>query len=259
MAWTYDDFKKSLMDLTSINLSLYKERQMKRRIDAFISRSGYGNYQDYFAELTRNTSLLDKFVNYLTINVSEFYRNPEQWEVLEKHILPELIKKNGNIQVWSAACSTGEEPYSLTMLLSAFLPLDSIKILATDIDLAAIDKAKKGMYSEKSFETLPAFHKEKFFRFQGGDYLIDDRVKNCVEFRHHDMLTEPFPGKFHLIVCRNVMIYFTEEAKTELYKKFHDALYHDGVFFVGSTEQIIFPNKFDLKSIRTYFYKRIDA
>jgi len=259
MNWTYDDFKKGVLELTAINLSSYKERQMKRRIDSLLSRSGYNEYKDYFDVLSVNSELLDKFVNYLTINVSEFYRNPEQWKILEQQILPDLIKKHSKIRIWSAACSTGEEPYSLTILLSAFLPLDSIKILATDIDVAAIDKAKAGVYNAKSLETLPAIHKDGFFRNQNGLFTLDDKIKECVEFRQHDLLREPFPGKFHLVLCRNVMIYFTEEAKELLYRKFHDSLESDGVLFVGSTEQVIFPQRYNLKPMRTYFYKRIDA
>lgn len=260
MNWSYDDFKKGVMELTGINLSSYKERQMKRRIDALVSRSGYNGYKDYFDAFMLNPAILERFVDYLTINVSEFYRNPEQWKTLEQQVLPDLIKKHGNnIRVWSAACSTGEEPYSLTMLLSAFLSLNSIRILATDLDVAALKKAGIGAYTGKSLETLPLELKDGFFRQQNGLYMIDDKIKNCVEFRQHDMLREPFPGKFHLILCRNVMIYFTEEAKEELYRKFHDSLERDGVLFVGSTEQIIFPQRYNLKPLRTYFYKRIDG
>jgi len=259
MNWSYDDFKRGVMELTAINLSSYKERQMKRRIDALISRSGYNGYKDYFDALTLNSVILEKFVDYLTINVSEFYRNPEQWKALEQQILPDLLKRHGSIKVWSAACSTGEEPYSLIMLLSTFTSLNSIKILATDIDVAAIKKARTGIYTGKSLETLPLVHKDAFFRQQNGFFMLDSKIKDCVEFRQHDMLREPFSGKFHLILCRNVMIYFTEEAKEELYRKFHDSLERDGVLFVGSTEQIIFPQRYNLKPIRTYFYKRIDS
>lgn len=259
MNWSYDEFKRGVMELTAINLSSYKERQMKRRIDALISRSGFNGYMDYFDALMHNSVILEKFVDYLTINVSEFYRNPEQWKALEQQILPDLIKKHGSIKVWSAACSTGEEPYSITMLLSTFSSLNSIKILATDIDISAIKKARTGIYIGKSLETLPLVHKEAFFRQQNGFFIIDTRIKDCVEFRQHDMLREPFPGKFHLILCRNVMIYFTEEAKEELYRKFYDSLERDGVLFVGSTEQIIFPQRYNLKPVRTYFYKRVDS
>lgn len=258
MNWTYDDFKKGVLELTAINLTNYKERQMKRRIDSLISRNGYSGYNDYFEALKSKNSVLDKFVNYLTINVSEFYRNPEQWTVLERQILPDILKKHKSIRVWSAACSTGEEPYSLVMLLSSFAPLHTHKVIATDIDIAAIEKAKIGIYTNKSLEALPQVYKDAFFEQQNNSFLIDAKVRDCVEFRQHDLLREPFPGKFHLIVCRNVMIYFTEEAKEELYRKFHDALEHDGVLFVGSTEQIIFPQRYNLKSIKTYFYKRSD-
>jgi len=259
MSWTYEDFKKGFFDLTNINLTLYKERQMKRRIDALISRVGFEGYKEYFEELKSKTGSLDNFIDYLTINVSEFYRNPEQWQVLEDQVIAPCIKKKGNIKVWSASCSTGEEPYSLVMLLSKFLPINSIKILATDLDAAALNKAKVGIYHEKSLEALPQKFIQDFFKNDGSSFVISEDIKKCVEFRQHDLLREEFPGKFDLIVCRNVMIYFTEEAKEVLYKNFHDSLDKDGILFVGSTEQIIFPQRYSLKPLRTYFYKRADS
>lgn len=258
MAWTYENFKSSVFELATVNLSLYKERQMKRRIDALISRGGFASYEEYFKKITDDKVEFQRFIEYLTINVSEFYRNPEQWDILEKIILPNLIAYKKDLRIWSAACSTGEEPYSLAMLLSNFYPLSSLKILATDLDKAAISKAKIGVYGQKSLETLPQKYIDQYFTKSGADYAISNSIKDCIEFKQHDMLLEPFPGVFDLILCRNVMIYFTEEAKSELYLKFQKALDKNSVLFVGSTEQIIFPHKFGLKSLKTYFYVRND-
>ena len=116
----YENFKKKVYKLTGINLSSYKERQMKRRIESLITRKKFTSYDSYFNAINHNSKLLDEFINYLTINVSKFYRNPEQWEVLEQDIIPQLLKHKTKLKVWSAACSTGEEPYSLVMLLSKF-------------------------------------------------------------------------------------------------------------------------------------------
>ena len=127
----YDTFKKDILLITKIDLNAYKERQMKRRIDTLIAKHGFKTYNDFVAAIKVNKILLDEFVNYLTINVSEFYRNPEQWTYLEEKVIPELIKNYGHgIRIWSAACSTGDEPYSLAMLLTKFLPLNQIHIYA---------------------------------------------------------------------------------------------------------------------------------
>ena len=130
----YEGFKEKILKLTGIDLSSYKERQMRRRIDSLIRRNNYDDYDLYFKALTRNPDLYNEFINYLTINVSEFYRNPDQWSILENEILPEIMKYNKRPKVWSAACSTGEEPYSLAMMMSKMNDLSSFRILATDID-----------------------------------------------------------------------------------------------------------------------------
>ncbi|MFW5668555.1 MAG: CheR family methyltransferase, partial [Acetivibrio ethanolgignens] len=124
MVMDYEGFKKQVFTLTKIDLNAYKERQMKRRIDALISKRSVKGYENYVQLLKTDKEAFDEFVNYLTINVSEFYRNPEQWVLLEKEIIPQLIKQFGNrLKIWSAACSTGDEPYSLVMLLAKFMPL----------------------------------------------------------------------------------------------------------------------------------------
>ncbi len=250
----YEGFKEEIFKITKINLTFYKEKQMKRRIDALIRKNNYDTYKDYVQALKDNKELFKEFINYLTINVSEFYRNPDQWSVLEKEIFPLLLNQKKKLTIWSAACSTGDEPYTLVMVLNKIMPLSSIKILATDIDMGAIEKAKIGIYNAKSVENLPQEFKNKYFTIIGESYKIKDEVKNCVEFRQHNLLREPYPTNIDLIVCRNVLIYFTEEAKTEIYKKFNMALNHQGILFVGSTEQLIMANKYNFKSLKTFFY-----
>lgn len=254
----YEAFKKNIDSLVNIDLNYYKEKQMKRRIISLMNRNGYNEFNDYFLALKSDKELLNQFINYLTINVSEYYRNPTQWQVLEKEILPTIIgKQKRALKVWSAACSTGEEPYSLVMLLTKFYDLRDIKVLATDIDSEAMRKAKVGLYTEKSLESLPLRFKEKHFEKIGSSYKIKDEIKNRVEFKKMDLLKDSFPLNMDLITCRNVMIYFTDEAKELLYSKFHNSLNENGIFFVGSTEQIILPERYNFKSVKTFFYKRL--
>lgn len=254
----YEVFKKNVNELINIDLNYYKEKQMKRRISSLLTRNNFKDFDDYFLGLKNDKNLLEQFINYLTINVSEFYRNPSQWDVLEKDIIPSLIAKNKRgLKVWSAACSTGEEPYSLVMMLSNFFPLKDIRILATDIDEEAMNKAKLGLYNEKSLENLPRGFKEKYFSKIQSSYKISDDIKKCVEFKKMDLLKDRFPSDMDLITCRNVMIYFTEEAKELLYSKFYNSFNDNGILFVGSTEQIIMPEKHKLKTARTFFYEKI--
>ncbi|SHJ80431.1 CheR family methyltransferase [Tepidibacter formicigenes] len=254
----YEIFKEKVHKKTGINLSLYKEKQMHRRLESLARRNGFNNFEDYFNAIDKDKELFDEFINYMTINVSEFYRNPEQWKVLEADIIPKLMKTSSNLKIWSAACSTGEEPYSLVMLLSKFMPLNKIKIIATDLDKEAMNKAKIGIYSEKSLKNLPKDFVNKYFNKMGNNYGIKDEIKNRVTFKQHNLLKDSFFDNCDLIVCRNVMIYFTEEAKADIYSKFSKSLKKEGILFVGSTEQIIMPNKYNLKPAKTFFYRKLN-
>lgn len=252
----YEGFKTKIFKLTGIDLSSYKERQMRRRIDSLIKRNNYDDYDLYHKALLNDQKLYNEFINYLTINVSEFYRNPNQWEQLEKEIMPYILNHNKKPKIWSAACSTGEEPYSLVMLMSLFMDLSNIKIIATDIDDGAIEKAKRGIYIPKSLANLPSSFVNNFFEKIGENYKIKDNIKKCVEFKKHNLLNDSYFDNCDLITCRNVMIYFTDEAKNVMYNRFRESLNPNGILFVGSTEQIIMPQKFKLESVRTFFYKR---
>lgn len=258
MAYDYEEFKKAVFSLTKIDLNSYKEKQMKRRIDTLIGKNGINGYEDYVRVIKTDKKMFDEFVNYLTINVSEFYRNPEQWELLDKEYIPELIAKFGrSLKIWSAACSTGDEPYSLVMALSRHLPLSQIKIVATDLDTQVIAKAKVGLYQEKSLASVPKDLKDKFFKQVGPSYQISDEIKSRVEFREHNLLKDEYPTKCHLIVCRNVLIYFTEEAKNDVFRNFSKSLASGGLLFIGSTEQIMNFKEIDLARKNSFYYQRL--
>ncbi len=254
----YEQFKEQVLALTKINLHMYKEKQMKRRIDSLIAKHKISGYKEYVDAIKKDAKLFEEFVNYLTINVSEFWRNPDQWKVLEELVMPELIKMSGkNLKVWSAACSTGDEPYSLVMLMSKFMPLSNIKVLATDIDKQVLEKARVGLYNEKSLAGLPKEFKDKYFTKIGeSNYQISEEIKRCVEFKEGNLLADKYPTGLDLILCRNVVIYFTDEAKTEIYKKFNESLKTGGYLFVGSTEQIINYKELNYSSFKSFFYKK---
>lgn len=254
---TYESFKTEIFKLTKIDLNSYKEKQMKRRIDTLIAKDGAKTYNEYVDIIKKDEEKFDEFVTYLTINVSEFYRNPDQWELMDKEIIPELIKKFGrNLKIWSAACSTGDEPYSLVMALSRHLPLSNIKIFATDLDKQVIAKAKAGLYSEKSVMNVPADLKQKYFTKVGPSYQISDEIKQRVEFKEHNLLKDIYPVDYHMIVCRNVLIYFTDEAKDEVFLKFNKALTKGGILFIGSTEQIIEYKEMGYLRKNSFYYEK---
>lgn len=255
---SYSTFKKDVYDITKIDLNYYKERQMKRRIISLLTKGGFNSYDEYIKEIRTNKSSLEGFLNHITINVSEFFRNPEQWMVLEETVLPYLFDKFGkNLKIWSAACSTGDEPYSLVMLLSKYMPMRQIKIIATDLDKQILEKAQVGLYNVKSLKALPKEFIDKFFtKVNDTTYQISDEVKSRVEFKHHNLLKDSYPTNCDLVVCRNVLIYFTDEAKDYTYSNFNKSLNKEAVLFVGSTEQIIHSNQLGFDSFKSFFYKK---
>ena len=258
MAYDYEWFKKAVYDLTKIDLNSYKEKQMKRRIDTLIGKYDVKGYDGFADLIKKDREALDSFVSYLTINVSEFFRNMDQWNLMDKEMVPELMKKFGkNLKIWSAACSTGDEPYTIVMMLSKHMPLNQINVLATDLDAVVLAKAKAGIYDKKEVAGVPAEFKTKYFEETAdGKMKVSDEIKSRVTFKQADLLRDPYPKDCHLLVCRNVLIYFTEEAKDEIFRKYYDSLAPGGILFIGSTEQII--NYKDMGYVRknSFYYER---
>ncbi|MFD1705680.1 CheR family methyltransferase [Siminovitchia sediminis] len=252
----YDLFIQRIKKKTNINLQLYKEDQMKRRLTAYKTRKGFRTFDDFFKAMMQNEQLYEDFLNHMTINVTEFFRNPSRWGVLEKNILPQILKGKRRIRCWSAACSTGEEPYSLALMLSSFFEWQDIRILATDINHQVIARAKEGKYKEEALKNVPSSMKDRFFEHRDGHYEITATVRKSVQFRQQNLLSDPFESGFDLIICRNVLIYFTDEAKVQLFKKFSRALNPGGYLFVGGSEQIYQPQKYQLEETDTFFYKK---
>ncbi|MEC0207738.1 protein-glutamate O-methyltransferase CheR [Paenibacillus ehimensis] len=248
-------FIKKVKDYTSIDLSQYKEAQMKRRLTTLRMKKGYSTFASFFEAMTKDKELFYEFLDRMTINVSEFWRNPNRWEVLEQKFLPDMLRKSRKVKCWSAACSTGEEPYTLAMILAELNAQDSV-VLATDIDEGALEKAKKAVYSDRSVRDVPAKYLQKYYRQENLTYHIADSLRKSIRFQKQNLLVDTFDTGFDLIVCRNVMIYFTEEAKHLLYHKFANALKPGGILFVGSTEQIFSPAQYGLESAETFFYRK---
>ncbi|MBR1629425.1 MAG: protein-glutamate O-methyltransferase CheR, partial [Lachnospiraceae bacterium] len=186
-----------------------------------------------------------------------FYRNPDQWKLLVQTYAPELIERFGKkLKIWSAACSTGDEPYSLVMALSELIDINQITITATDLDKQVIAQAKTGLYSEKSIAGVPDAYKKKYFTKVGASYKIADQIKRRVQFKQHNLLLDKYVTDYHLIVCRNVLIYFTEEAKRDVYVKFNKSLAPHGLLFIGSTEQVMDYKNIGYKRRSSFFYEK---
>lgn len=252
----YAGFIQNVKKSTGIDLAQYKEAQMKRRLTTLRNKNGYSSFTSFFKAMMENKNLFYEFLDKMTINVSEFWRNPNRWEVLRDKVLPVLSNGRSRMRIWSAACSTGEEPYTLAMILADQGLLQSTYLLATDIDEGALSKAAQGLYLERSLKDVPGDVSKRYFTQDGMMYRFDEGLKKHVTFKKQNLLADSFEEGFDLIVCRNVMIYFTEEAKHDLYHKFARSLRPGGILFVGSTEQIFSPGQYDLETSETFFYRK---
>lgn len=256
MSEQYNDFIDRIKGKLGIDLSLYKEAQMKRRIISLRNKRGFTDFMAYYKALSSDSVLLEEFTDRITINVSEFYRNPQRWDVLKTKVIPNLLKTRKKLTIWSAACSTGEEPYSLAMLFKEYFPTVSVQITATDLDQNILTKAQEGVYQKQALKDLPMQMQTKYFTEENGLYHIDPKIKQSITFKRHNLLADRYPQNMDLIVCRNVLIYFTDEAKDAIYQNFSNVMTNNGILFVGSTEQIFSPVKYGLGLLDTFFYEK---
>jgi chemotaxis protein methyltransferase CheR len=182
--------------------------------------------------------LRQAFLDMLTINVSEFFRNPEAWEQLLTQYLKPMLRGQASTRIWSAGCSLGFEPFTLAMLIREIAPAMPVKILATDLDDTTLARARKGVYTEAQMAGVSEARRSKFFRKVADKWEVRPEVLALITFKRHDLLKDPYEKPFDLICCRNVVIYFTETAKIDLYRRFCDSLRPDGMLFLGATESI---------------------
>ncbi len=229
---------------------------MKRRLTTLRDNRGFKSFSLYFDTLLRDRSLYEEFLDRMTINVSEFWRNANRWEYLKNAILPTLYDTSRRLKCWSAACSTGEEPYTLAMILDHLQYLSSSTIIATDLDNIVLNKAKTGLYSEASLREVPQSFQRKYFTESDKKFSIQESLKRNIRFTKHNLLTDNYDVNYDLIICRNVTIYFTDEAKNAVYEKFARSLKPGGVLFVGNTEQIFSPQLFGLETLDMFFYRK---
>lgn len=252
----WEMFKEKLFAKSNINLNDYKPAQMQRRITNLMTRHGKSTYMDFFRLLETDSKIYKDFIDYLTINVTEFFRTPEKFVELENKVIPDLLAANSRLSIWSAGCSIGAEPYSLAMILMEKTPTVKHRILATDLDVEILTKAKNGVYSANELKNMPPARLSKYFRESAGLYHLQESVKERVEFQRHNLLLDKFDSGFDLILCRNVVIYFTEEAKDALYRRFFAALKPGGVLFVGGTEAILNFREIGFQHYVPFFYRK---
>lgn len=253
----YRCLKNKVQELTDIDLDDYKARQMRRRLDSFVARHNASDIAAYCDMLDRNTGLLDALRNFLTINVSEFFRDPKSFQILETATVPELLRYRPDLNVWSAGCANGAEAYSIAIILDKLSPCGNHRVLATDIDESSMARGMSGgPYRAAEVRNVPRHRLLGYFTSSKDGYRVIDRLREKVEFRRHNMLHDSYEQGFDLIACRNVLIYLCEKAQSQILQALYQSLRENGILFVGGTETVRNIGQPDFTRLQQCFYRK---
>lgn len=238
-----------------IKLAAYKEVQMHRRIEFFISKTPAKTTREFIELCKKDKDIKKQFLDLITINVTEFFRNIDIFLQI-KDVFNKFLPKKNFYMIWSSACSNGSEPYSIAMILET-INIHNYKILATDIDENVLRYAENGIYKEDEVIGVPNYYLIKYFNKHGKDFEIKDFIRDKVIFKRHDLILDEFPENFDLILCRNVVIYFKKEEKMKIYNKFYNSLNNNGVIFIGATENIYDYKQIGFNKLGIFFYQKV--
>ena len=246
----------------------YAMSSFKRRVLRILETAKLGSVVELIKKIKEEDNYIEEFLNEITVNVTEMFRDPSFWRVVRDHIVPNILLNHNTISIWHAGCSSGEEVFSMSILLKEMGILNKAKIIATDLDTAILEKAKKGEYALKNMD----LNNKNYIRFQGtgnlsdyydvkdGKIIMDKSLIEQVSFREHDLVRGNVFNKFDIILCRNVMIYFNQTLQNEVLKKLHESLFKYGYLTIGSKESLIWcdiANKFIVVNNEEKIYKKI--
>lgn len=252
----YSEFCEGIRRLTGIDLAQYKRPQMERRIRSFADRHRIDGLPEYLRALAADREALEQFLDRMTINVSQLWRNPEQWDRLATTIVPELAKA-GTIRAWSAGSSYGAEAYTLAAICRRVAPGCKVDIRGTDIDARMVARAREGRFSDDDARTAPPADLERAFDRDGTGWRAKPELRMMVKFATGDLLRDPVkPASSDLILCRNVVIYFTDGARDQVHRDIATALRPGGHLMVGATERVSDPRAIGLEPVHPFIYRK---
>jgi chemotaxis protein methyltransferase CheR len=252
-------FCTAIRRLCGIDLAQYKRGQMERRIRTFAERRGIKKLDEYASVLAGSKDELDEFLDRVTINVSQLWRNPEQWELLARKVLPEFAEGGrAKFKAWSAGSSYGAEAYTLAAVAAEVLPKSRIEIVGTDIDRRMVERARTGIFSVGDARDVPRTQLKRWFIERDGELHADPQLRSHCRFEAGDLLTmRPAQKVYDLVLCRNTVIYFTPEVKDALHARLAAAVVPGGYLMVGSTERINDPGQLGLEVAHPFVYRRV--
>jgi chemotaxis protein methyltransferase CheR len=243
----FHDLTRKISREAGLSLHAYKDKCLRRRIAVRMRASGVHSYVEYQALLDRDPAEYERLKDAITINVTSFYRNADTWDLVRTTLVPEICSNHGaEIRAWSAGCSSGEEPYTLAMLIAEYLDsqgrgnqLDLVTVDATDVDRQCLQRAQAARYSREAMADVPASLADRYFEISSAESRVVDRVRRRVLVHASDLCTEPPPRRnYQLIVCRNVVIYFGRATQEQVFLKFVEALAPGGFLVLGKVESL---------------------
>ena len=250
-----------------IDFTNYEPKSLKRGFARLIMKKQLGSVLGLWSKIMKDREFIKDCIDDLTVNLTELFRNPEIWIKIQKDIIPQL-KNKFPINIWHAGCSSGEEVYTMAIVLQNSELLRKTKTLATDLSNRILAEAIRGEYPSyllnkysKSFnEYLPKENMNSFFDLEDGKAIVKDFLRKHIEFRQHNLAQDPMERKFNLVFCRNVMIYFDEALKIKVLRMFHQSLEKDGYLIVGYYDMMPEASKemFEVIDAKTRIYKKIN-
>lgn len=237
--------KRDIGTKLKIQVDQYKDTYILRRVSVRMRLCKCKDFKEYYEYLTKNPSEYEKLENTLTVNVTEFWRDRtvynELRNVFEKIVTDRTVR---SIRIWSAGCSSGEEPYGLAVMIKELMEKHNQKFLrvlitATDLDKEILERAKEGTYISKQFKNMDQDVIDKYFdKLNDKEYQIKKEIKRMVQFKKHDLIKEGPMKDMNMVLCRNVIIYFEKDIQEKLFMKFHEALNDGGYLVLGKTEML---------------------
>ena len=229
-------YKESGIHFTDTNRSILESRLKER-----LREKNIDSVKTYFADISKDQKELKDFLDSITTNLTRFFRNQAHFDALEHYVVPELmkVKTDKTIKIWSAGCSTGEEPYTIAMLLSDKLPPPwKFEIVASDISLKCLMTAKEGFYADSKIVGIPDAYLKKFFDKVEGGYKVHADLMSKIRFDYHNLNNDSGKRSLDIVFCRNVIIYFDEAAQTAVIRRFWDAMAPKSFLFIGHSESL---------------------
>lgn len=263
-------FKKLLDKLykdRNVDFRDYRNRCIKRRIATRMRSVGVESYAEYMKVLDTVKTEYEKLIDSLTINVTEFFRNPEVFTVFERSVLPDIIetktgRKTKVVRIWSAGCASGEEPYTIAIILNEYLKRQKqdiiCNIFATDIDDKVLERAKKAVYAPGSLHEVSRAILEKYFIPEGENFRLINEIRDMVRFKKHDLIMDKPLERLDLVFCRNVMIYFEKNLQEKIFSNFYHALNPGGYYVMAKVEtlSVTFSDLFEIVDRRERIYRK---